>query len=37
MKNKEVTKQVVGIDIGMENFYVCYNGTCFKDYLFYYY
>ncbi|RLD58999.1 MAG: IS110 family transposase [Bacteroidetes bacterium] len=24
MKNKEVTKQVVGIDIGMESFYVCY-------------
>ena len=24
MKNKNVTKQVVGIDVGMENFYVCY-------------
>ena len=24
MRNKEVVKQVVGIDIGMESFYVCY-------------
>ena len=24
MKNKEVTKQVVGIDIGKDNFYACY-------------
>ena len=24
MKNKKVTKQTVGIDIGMESFYVCY-------------
>ncbi len=24
MKNKEVTKQIVGIDIGKENFYACY-------------
>jgi len=24
MKNKEIIKQVVGVDIGMESFYVCY-------------
>ena len=24
MKNKEVTKQIVGIDIGKDKFYVCY-------------